>query len=85
MILLSLSSYVQPVEIIGILAGVIVLSSFLLKGEIKIRLLNIVGAVLFVVYGLLVKSLSVWLINFLLVIVHVIFILKRKGDKNEIK
>lgn len=85
MILLSLSSYVQPVEIIGILAGVIVLSSFLLKGEIKIRLLNIVGAVLFVVYGLLVRSLSVWLINFLLVIVHVIFILKTKGDKNEIK
>lgn len=85
MVLFNISSYFHSVEIIGILAGLIVLSSFLLKGELKIRLLNIFGAVLFVIYGVLIGSLSVWLINFLLVIVHIFFILRRKGDKNEIK
>ncbi len=85
MVLLNISEYFQPVEIIGILAGVVVLSSFLQKGEIKIRLLNLVGAVLFVIYGLLISSLSVWLINFLLVLVNIFFIFKRRGDKNELK
>ena len=36
-------------ELIGILAGVMVLFSFVLTGERKIRMVNILGAVLFVI------------------------------------
>lgn len=85
MILLNFKELLQPVELIGIFAGLIVLSSFLLKGEIKIRLLNVVGAIFFVIYGILIKSISVGLINFILIIVHLYFINKRKDENNEIK
>ena len=37
-------------EVIGVCASVIVLISFLLKGEEKIRIVNLIGAILFVVY-----------------------------------
>lgn len=75
---------VDSVEIIGILAGVFVLSSFLMKGETKIRTVNIIGALLFVIYAILIKSLSVGIINGILVIVQLVYLLKerKKNDFN---
>ena len=73
---------IDLVEIIGILAGVFVLSSFLMKGEVKIRAVNIIGALLFVVYAVLIKSLSVGIINGILVFVQLIYLLKEKS-KND--
>lgn len=57
-------------EVIGVCASVIVLISFLLKGEEKIRIVNLVGAILFVIYGLLIHAFSVWFLNSALVLVH---------------
>lgn len=65
-------------EIIGVLASVLVLISFLMHGEKKIRIINIVGAMLFVIYGILIKALSVWLLNGMLCIVHIINLNKRR-------
>lgn len=59
-------------EAIGLLASVFVLLSFLTKGERNIRLINIVGASLFVVYGALIGALSVWLLNGILLGVHIV-------------
>lgn len=75
---------IDSVEIIGILAGVFVLSSFLMKGETKIRTVNIIGALLFVIYAILIKSLSVGIINGILVIVQLVYLLKerKKNDFN---
>ena len=69
---------IDSVEIIGILAGVFVLSSFLMKGETKIRTVNIIGALLFVIYAILIKSLSVGIINGILVIVQLVYLLKER-------
>ncbi|MDY0209881.1 MAG: YgjV family protein [Acholeplasma sp.] len=66
------------IELFGILAGALVLVSFLMKGERKIRLVNIVGAAIFIVYGILVSSISVTLLNVGLVIVHIYFLTKKK-------
>lgn len=77
------------VEWIGILASCFVLISFTLKGEKRIRLVNIIGAVLFVIYGALIKSLSVWLLNGILIGVHIYYLIKdfkhnkEKENKNE--
>ena len=65
-------------ELIGILAGVLVLFSFILTGERKIRMVNIFGAVLFVVYGVLIDALSIWLLNGSLIFVHLYYLLKTK-------
>ena len=58
-------------EILGVIATIIVLISFLLKGENKIRVVNIIGAVCFVIYGLGIGAFSVWLLNGILVLVHI--------------
>lgn len=68
------------VELIGILATVLVLVSFLFTGETKIRFINIVGAAVFVVYGILINSLSVWILNSALIIIHIIKLYKYKKE-----
>ena len=59
------------IEILGITATVFVLISFLMKEAARIRKINIIGAFLFVVYGVLINSISVWLLNGVLLIVHI--------------
>lgn len=58
------------IEAIGLAASILVLISFLFNNEATIRIVNIVGATLFVVYGALLGALSVWLLNGLLILVH---------------
>lgn len=71
-------------EWIGILAGVFIVISFLMKGELKIRAVNIIGAALFVVYGFLIESISVTILNLILVIVQVSKIYTfKKGKEHE--
>lgn len=63
-------------EIIGIAASCLVLLSFIQKGEKRIRIINIFGAICFIIYGILINSLSVWLLNSVLLIVHVVNLIK---------
>ena len=65
------------VETIGVMATLFVLMSFLCTDERSIRLINIIGAALFVAYGLLLGALSVWALNLALIVIH-IFYLTRK-------
>jgi uncharacterized protein with PQ loop repeat len=58
------------IEALGILAMLVTLFSFLLNGEKKIRRVNIIGSALFVIYGILINSISVGLLNFCLILVH---------------
>lgn len=65
-------------EAIGVLASVIVLLSFVMNGESKIRIINIIGALLFIVYGVLINAFSVWFLNGTLLIVHIYKLVKLK-------
>ena len=86
MIYINFQDWLRPEEIMGILAGLFVLGSFLMKGEIKIRFVNLLGAILFVTYGILIGSLSVSVINGALVIVQIYYLVKyQRSKKNEIK
>lgn len=62
------------IELIGVSGSVLVLISFLFSNEIKIRLVNIIGALLFVIYGLCIQALSVWLLNGILILIHLLFL-----------
>ena len=66
------------IEAIGITATLFVLLSFLFRDEKKIRLVNIIGAALFVVYGLILGALSVWILNGALIVIHIYFLKVRK-------
>jgi hypothetical protein len=63
-------------EILGTLASIIVLISFLMKSEKKIRLVNIVGAIIFVIYGIGINAFSVWFLNGSLCLVHLYRLIK---------
>lgn len=63
-------------EIIGIMASLFVLTSFVFRGEATIRKINIIGASLFVIYGLLIGALSVWLLNGTLIAIHIHYLSK---------
>lgn len=57
-------------EIIGITGSVMIILAFTFKGEKKIRIADAVGAGLFIVYGLLIKSFSTVFLNVVLVAVQ---------------
>lgn len=59
------------IEIVGLIATLFVLVSFLTSGEKNIRVINIIGAFIFVIYGLILGALSVWLLNGILFFVHI--------------
>lgn len=57
-------------ELIGVIATLFIVVAFSLNGELKIRLFDLVGAILFVVYGVLIKSFSTVLLNAILVAIQ---------------
>lgn len=65
------------VEILGTIASVIVLFSFIVTEEKRIRIVNIFGAALFVIYGVLSGAFSVWLLNGILILVHGWYLFKK--------
>lgn len=66
------------IEYVGTFASILVLVSFLMKNEKMIRSVNIIGAIVFVVYGLCIKAFSVWFLNGALCLVHAYRLLKLK-------
>ena len=64
------------IEILGYVAMVLVAGSFLLKDVIKLRLVNALGAVCFVIYGVLIDSFPVTGLNIFVVCVNAYYILK---------
>ena len=63
-------------EIIGFTASVFVLVSFIPKNVKWIRCINIVGCVVWIVYGIFAGALSVWIMNLLVMIVHLFHLIK---------
>jgi len=49
------------VEVIGYLASIIVLCSFTMKDVKKLRMVNMVGCLLFVIYGFMMSTLRIGL------------------------
>ena len=68
----------SPVEIVGYVASLFVLVSFLMKDIKKLRLINSVGCMLFVVYGILLNfSIPIIITNTAILIINAIALLKK--------
>ena len=65
-------------EVIGLCASIFVLISFIPKDIKVIRCINIVGCIIWIIYGVITGALSVWIMNLLVMIVHLIHLLKNK-------
>lgn len=72
------------IELIGILGSVFVLISFLMKDILVIRIINIVGSVIFIVYGIIIGAMATWFVNAALIVVHIVYIIRElKNKKNK--
>lgn len=63
-------------EIIGILGTMFIIIAFILNGELKIRIFDLIGAILFVIYGITINSFSTILLNGILILIQVYKIYK---------
>ena len=81
------------IEIVGIVATVLIFASMCFKtstfkSTLILRLLNIVGSAIFVVYGALLPAISTAVLNGLLVIVntiHLVLLIKNRKKLLEVK
>ena len=79
------------IELIGIAATSLILFSMLfktttIKGDIRMRVLNLIGSIIFTVYGCLLPALSTAILNGILIFINLYhLILLIKGQKNQTK
>lgn len=50
-------------EVIGTIASLFIVFAFICRGETKIRIIDSIGAFIFIVYGILIHSFSVAFLN----------------------
>lgn len=80
-------------EVIGIVATTLILVSMSIntiswKGDVWMRIFNLIGSVVFVVYGCLLPAISTAILNGALIIVniyHLIKLIKKHKNENENK
>ena len=65
-------------EFIGIIGTVLILIGFCSNSEKTIRIFDMAGSVLFVLYGVLIGAYSNILLNGILVVVHTVKLLKMR-------
>ncbi len=66
------------IEALGYVASVIVLISFLMKDMKKLRILNSIACVMFVVYGISHNTFPVIAVNVMVIIINVYYLIKNK-------
>lgn len=78
----------HSIDILGYLATGVVLLSFLWEGE-KMRFINSIGAMLWMVWGFLVSQPPVWILNGLIILIHIVQLIRirrmKEGDLRELE
>ena len=72
-------------EIIGYVASVLVAVSLMMSAIIKLRVVNMIGAFTFSVYGILIGSIPVAAMNGFIVLINIYFLIKLYRDKEYFK
>ncbi|MFW6019372.1 MAG: GNAT family N-acetyltransferase [Bacteroidales bacterium] len=71
-------------EWIGYAASAFILLSMLMTSIVKLRFINLIGSLLFVVYGLLIEAYPVAFMNFFIALVNIYYIIRiRAVNKND--
>lgn len=68
------------IDILGYVATAFVAGSFLLSSMLHLRLVNAIGAIMFIVYGVLIDSMPVVLLNVFITAVNLYQVYKIKRN-----
>jgi hypothetical protein len=69
-----LENFIHTTEIIGYIASVLVAISLMMSGIIKLRVINLIGAILFFVYGLVIDAYPIALVNGIICFVNIYYL-----------
>ena len=72
-------------ELIGYAGSVLVAISLMMKSLLKLRIINLIGALFFTVYGVLIGAVPVALLNSLIVGVNIYYLLQMWNQKDYFK
>jgi len=65
-------------EIFGYIGTVLILLSFLIENVFKLRLVNSIGAIFWMVYGLGIMAMPTIVVNFCVLVIHIIWFIKHR-------
>ncbi len=66
----------QWVEILGYVASALILISMMMSSILRLRIINVVGSTLFAVYGLIIESYPVFIVNGAIALTNVYYLAK---------
>ena len=66
------------VDVIGYLASLIILISFMISDNLKLRIVNSIGSLLFLIYAIIKLDYPIICINSSIILINIYFILKIK-------
>ena len=66
------------VELLGIVGTVFILIAFLQNNSNYIRVFDCIGALFFIIYGVQIHAISVWLLNSIIITINIIKIYNQK-------
>ena len=69
------------IEMIGYLGSILVLVSMLMSSVVKLRIINMIGSVIFAVYALIIHSYPTALMNFSLVFINIYYLSKLRNTE----
>lgn len=72
----------DTVELIGYLASALIVASLLMASVLRLRVVNLVGALVFTTYGVLIASPPVWLANGAIVVIDVYYLVRLLRDRS---
>ncbi len=70
------------IEAFGYLGSALVVVSMLMSSVVKLRIINMIGSIIFAVYALIIKSYPTALMNFFLVGINIYHLMRLKGSTN---
>ena len=74
----SLLLGVELTEWVGYLAMTVLLVSFMMKNVIKLRIINSVGCLFFVIYGLMISQYPIVITNLAIILINLYYLLLKK-------
>lgn len=72
-------------ELIGYLASILVAISLTMSNIVRLRILNLLGAITFAVYGVLITAWPVAFMNTLIVFINIYYLLQMRNAKEYLK
>lgn len=73
----------QLLEGLGYLASVLVALSLMMKSILRLRVINLIGAVCFTVYGVLIAAYPVATVNFIIALINIYFLFQMTRSREQ--